>query len=95
MSSSVQKHGSHQQKLMAVGLLKKLDATTLLWAATVVRYRCHISNHVNANAQSGQRTNRRLTAWAWAFDFDIKVLDALLKRCTSSNFRSHLRGERS
>jgi hypothetical protein len=36
---------------------KQSDTTTLLRAATVVRHGRHISNHIDADTQSGERTN--------------------------------------
>ncbi len=44
-------------KLVAVGLFKKLNTTTLLWTATVVRHRCHVSNHINADTESCKSAN--------------------------------------
>jgi hypothetical protein len=44
-----------------------------------VRNRCHISNHVDANTQRGQSTNRGFTTRTRTFDFDVKILDTLLQ----------------
>ncbi len=74
---------------MAVGLVK-LDTATLLWAATVVRHGCHIGNRCNTYTQCTQRSDRRFTARTWAFDFDVKILDALFNGCTTSDLRSYL-----
>src|ERR1035437_3349957 len=74
---------------MAVGFVK-LDTTTFLRTATVMRNWCDISNHVDANAQRSQSTDGRLATWSWSFDFDIKVFDTLFNRSPASNFRSYL-----
>jgi hypothetical protein len=76
------------------GLGLKLDATALLWAAAVVRDRCHIGNRCDTDAQSTQSANGRLTTWAWTLDLDVQVLDALFLRCTACHFRSNLGCER-
>ena len=78
---------------MAVGLVDKLDTATLLRAATVMRDRRHISNHVDTNTQSGESTNRRFATRTWALDFNIQILDALFNSGTTGNFRSHLSGK--
>ncbi|MEY4884381.1 MAG: hypothetical protein RIS34_2235 [Pseudomonadota bacterium] len=54
----------------------------------------NVSNHIDADAQSGKCANRRLTTWARPLDFDIKILDTLLNGSTTRHFRSHLSGER-
>ena len=95
MSSTARKCGSHQPELMAVGLLKKLDTTTLLRAAAVMRHGSHISNHVDANTKCSQGTNRRLATRARAFDFDVEVLDALFQGSTTSHFGCYLSSKRS
>jgi hypothetical protein len=59
-----------------------------------VRNGCHIRNHVDADAQRGKRTNRRLATRAWAFDFNIQIFNALLHCCTSSHFGGHLSRKR-
>ncbi len=41
---------------VAVGFVKKLNSTAFLWAASVVRYRCHICNHIYANTKGRERT---------------------------------------
>ncbi len=79
---------------MAVGLLKKLDTTTLLWAAAIVWHRRHVSNHVDADTKSSKRANRRFTTWTWSLDFNVKILDTLLNGSATSHFRSHLGCER-
>lgn len=76
------------------GLGLKLDTTTLLRAAAIVRNRCHISNGGDADTQCTQGTNRRLATRAWALDFDVKVFDALFLCCTTCDFRSDLSSER-
>jgi hypothetical protein len=71
------------------------DATALLRTATVVWDWSHIGNRCDTDTQGTQRTNRRLTARAGTFDFNVEVLDALLHRCTTGHFRSHLSGKGS
>ena len=77
------------------GLGLKLDTTTLLRAATVVRDWRHIGNRCDANAQCTQGTNRRLATRTWALDLDIQVFDALFLRRTACNFRCDLSSKRS
>ena len=76
------------------GLGLKLDTTTLLWAAAVVRNRRHVRDGSDADAQCTQGTNGRLATRTWALDFDVEVLDTLFLRCTTSDFRSDLGCER-
>ena len=65
---------------------KKLDATTLLRAATVMWNGCNVSNHVDANTEGCQGTNRRFATGTRTFDLDIKILDALLYGSTTCHF---------
>jgi len=64
----------------------ELNATALLWTATVMRNRGDISNRIDSNTECSQCTHRRFTTWAWTFNFNIKVFDALLNSSTTSNF---------
>ncbi len=50
----------------------------------------HISDHIDPDAQSSQRANRRFASRAGALDFDIQILDPLLNGSTASNLRSNL-----
>ena len=68
------------------GLGLKLDTTTLLWAAAVVRDRRHIGNRCDTDTQCTQGTNRGLTTWAWTLDLDVQVFDALFLSSTTSHF---------
>jgi hypothetical protein len=68
----------------------RLNAATLLWAATVVRDRCHITNRSDTDAQCTQCAHRRFTTWAWAFDFDVEVFNTLFHRCTAGHFGGDL-----
>ena len=43
-----------------------------------MRDRCDISNHIDANTECRQCTNRGLTTGARTLDFDIKVFDTLV-----------------
>src|SRR5256885_1455323 len=70
------------------------DATALLRTAAVVRNRRHVRNRVDADAERGQCTHRRLAAGARALDPHVQVLDALLLGGAACRFGSHLGGER-
>src|SRR4029078_1785453 len=59
---------------------RRSDATPLLRPAAVVGHRRHIGNRVDADAERGQRTHRRLAPRARALDADVAVLDDLLLR---------------
>jgi len=72
------------------GLGLKLDTTTLLRTATVVRDRCHVSNRSDADTECTQGTNRRLATRTWTLDFDVQVLDTLFLCSTTGHFRSDL-----
>src|SRR3990167_6980275 len=61
---------------------------------SVVRNRCHIGDGRDADAQCTQCTHRRFTYWAWALDFDVKVLDTLFDGGATGHFGSHLGSER-
>ena len=76
------------------GLGLKLDTTTLLWAAAVVRNRRHVRDGSDADAQGTQGTNGRLATRTGALDFDVEVLDALFLCGATSHFRSNLGCER-
>ncbi len=98
MSSTVYSHGSHPgchtTARVAVGL-QKLNTTTLLRAAAVVRNRCHVRDGSDTDTQCTQGANRRFTARAGSLDFDVQVLDTLFDRSTTSHFRSNLSCKRS
>ncbi len=82
---------------VAVGLLKlvpNLDTAALLWTATVVRYRGHIGNHVDANTKSGQSTNRRFATRTRTLDFNIKILDSLFDGSATRHLGRDLRRKR-
>ncbi len=72
------------------GLGLKLDTTTLLRAAAVVRNRCHIGNRSDTDTQCTQGTNRRFATRTWALDFDVQVFDALFLCSTTCDFRCDL-----
>src|SRR5690606_11170281 len=73
---------------------KKLDTTTLLRAAAVVRYRSHVGNRSDTDTQGTQSAHRGFTAGAGTLDFHFQVLDTLLHGCTTSHFRCHLSSKR-
>ena len=60
----------------------------------VVRDRRPVGDEVDADAQRGQCTHRRLAARSGAFDAHVQVLDALLNGGTASHFGRYLRSER-
>ena len=64
----------------------KLDTATLLRAATVVWNRRHICNRGNADTERAQSANRRFASRTRAFDFNIKIFDALFNSSTTSHF---------
>ena len=68
------------------GLHIKLNTTTLLRAAAIVRDRRHVGDRCDTDAQSTEGTNRGFTAWTGALDFDINVLDTLLHGRAASDF---------
>src|SRR5689334_18875432 len=76
------------------GCVARSDAAALLRTAAVVRYRRHVRDRVDADAQRGQRAHRRLAAGARALDPHVEVLDALVLRSAASHFGSHLGCER-
>src|SRR3989344_2844081 len=73
----------------AVGL-ERLDTTTLLRAAAVVRHWRHVRNRRDADAQGTQCADRRFTARTGTLDFNVKVLDTLIDGSAAGHFRSHL-----
>jgi hypothetical protein len=58
-----------------------------------VWHRGDIGDLRDANAQCRQRPNRGLTPWPWAFDFNLKVFNALLNGRTPGYLRGNLRGK--
>src|SRR3954462_6480649 len=70
------------------------DTATLLRTAAVVRNRRHVRNRVDADAQRGERANRRFATRARALDLHVQVLDALVLSGTAGHFGGHLRRER-
>lgn len=76
------------------GLGLKLNTTTLLRAAAVVRDWRHIGNRSDANTQGTQCANRRLATWTGALDLDVQVFDALFLCSTTSHFGSNLSSKR-
>jgi hypothetical protein len=67
-----------------------LNTAALLRAAAVVGNGCHIADGIDSNSKRSKCTDTTLTARSGAFDTYIQILDALLLRCATGNFRSHL-----
>ncbi len=55
-----------------------------------MRHRGHVGDQIDTDPECSQGANRRFTAGAWTFDFNVKVFDALFNSSTASNFGSNL-----
>jgi hypothetical protein len=70
-----------------------LDTTPFRWAASVVRNRSHITNHMDSQSSSLKRSDRRFTTGPRPIHIDIHCAHSTLHRLPSGSLASPLSGK--